>query len=88
MAEANKFSKVRRSQPRKLTQQASQSELFAELQVKSEQVDKLSCQLIDQEQEMASLRDVKAKLEQLKQLEAQFDEKDKKIAELSKQVMM
>ena len=60
MADKNKFSQVRRSQPRKLTQNASQSELYAELQVKSEQVDKLSCQLIDQEQEMQALREAKA----------------------------
>lgn len=37
---------------------------------------------------MASLREVKRKLDKLKQLEAQLDEKDGKIAELSKQVMM
>ena len=37
---------------------------------------------------MAQLRAVKAKLDKLKQLEAQLDEKDGKIAELSKQVMM
>ena len=42
---------------------------MAELKSKTEQVDKLSCQLIDQEQEMASLRPAKAKLEMLKQLE-------------------
>lgn len=38
--------------------------------------------------EMANYREVKGKLDKLKQLEAQLDEKDKKIAELSKQVMM
>ena len=48
----------------------------------------MSCQLIDQETEMASLREVKRKLDKLKQLEAQLDEKDGKISELSKQVMM
>ena len=78
---------VRQSQ-RKLTKNASQSELYAELQVKTEQVDKLSCQLIDQEQEMAAFRQVKGKLDRLKQIEQQLDEKDKKIAELTKQVMM
>ena len=35
--------KAVRSSQRKLTKKASQSELFAELQVKTEQVDKLSC---------------------------------------------
>ena len=37
---------------------------------------------------MADLRKVKGKLDKLKQLEGQLDEKDKKIAELTKQVMM
>ena len=37
---------------------------------------------------MAPLRELKSKLDKLKQLEVQLDEKDKKIAELSKQVMM
>ena len=37
---------------------------------------------------MATLRKVKGKLDRLKQLEAQLDEKDSKIAELTKQVMM
>ena len=36
---------------------------------------------------MQALREVKGKLDKLKQLEAQLDEKDAKIAELSKQVM-
>ena len=91
MAQQNgtsRLSQVRKSQSRGLTQQSSQRELYAELQVKNEQVDKLSCQLIDQEMEMAPLRELKSKLDKLKQLEVQLDEKDKKIAELSKQVMM
>ncbi len=33
---------------------------------------------------MAALREVKRKLDKLKQLESQLDEKDQKIAELSK----
>ena len=37
---------------------------------------------------MADLREVKRKLDKLRQLEAQLDEKDGRIAELSKQVMM
>lgn len=37
---------------------------------------------------MATLRKVKSKLDRLKQLELQLDEKDTKIAELTKQVMM
>lgn len=37
---------------------------------------------------MAGLRAVKGKLDKLKELESQLDEKDKRIAELSKQVMM
>lgn len=36
---------------------------------------------------MVSLRPAKAKLEMLKQLEIQLDEKDTKIAELTKQIM-
>lgn len=68
MVEAN--NKVRKSQTRRLTKNSSTNELFAELQVKTEQVDKLSCQLIDQEMEMANYREVKGKLDKLKQLEA------------------
>lgn len=41
MVEAN--GKVRKSQTRRLTKNSSTNELFAELQVKTEQVDKLSC---------------------------------------------
>ena len=37
---------------------------------------------------MAAFRQVKGKLDRLKQIEQQLDEKDKKIAELTKQVMM
>ena len=37
---------------------------------------------------MAGLREVKGNLDKLKQLEQQLDAKDKKIAELTKQVMM
>ena len=37
---------------------------------------------------MAVYRQVKGKLDRLKDIEAQLDEKDKKIAELTKQVMM
>ena len=37
---------------------------------------------------MATLRPFKAKLDMLKQLEAQLDEKDKKINDQSKQMMM
>ena len=37
---------------------------------------------------MATLRKVKGKLDRLRQLESQLDEKDTKIAELTKQVMM
>ena len=37
---------------------------------------------------MATLRKVKGKLDRLRQLETQLDEKDSKIAELTKQVMM
>ena len=36
---------------------------------------------------MVGLREVKGKLDKLKQLEKQLDDKDNKIAELSKQVM-
>ena len=37
---------------------------------------------------MAAFRQVKGKLDRLKQIEQQLDEKDAKIAELTKQVMM
>jgi len=43
--------------------------------------------LIDQEQEMAALREAKTKLDKLKVLERQLDDKDARISELTKQVM-